>query len=151
MGGTTSGDAQERFKRELILARQVTHRNVVRIHDIGDVDGVKYLTMSLIEGTDLAAGLRADGRPGVPRALHIARQIAEGLQAAHDAGVIHRDLKPANIMLEPDDHAVIMDFGIARPAATDATLTTRSWHAGVHGAGTVLGTADRRTDSTRWA
>jgi serine/threonine protein kinase/tetratricopeptide (TPR) repeat protein len=108
-------ELEKRFKRELLLARQVTHHNVVRIHDIGEVEGTKYITMSFIDGRDLATELKATGHLPVPRALQLLRQLAEGLQAAHEAGVIHRDLKPANIMIE-GDAAIIMDFGIARSA-----------------------------------
>ena len=125
-----SGDArlaaevERRFKRELLLARQVTHKHVVRIHDIGEMDGIKYLTMPFIEGRDLAYVLRDDGRLPVARALRIARQIAEGLAAAHEAGVVHRDLKPENVMIDPDEQAVIMDFGISRSERTvDAAMT----------------------------
>ncbi len=119
-----------RFKRELLLARQVTHRNVVRIHDLGELDGIKYITMPYIAGADLATVLRREGRIPVPRALRIARQVAAGLAAAHEAGVVHRDLKPPNIMIDPDDNAVIMDFGIAR--SVDAGSSTV--------AGVVVGT-----------
>ena len=105
---------EKRFKRELLLARQVTHRNVVRIHDLGALKGVTYITMPYVHGSDLATILKKQGRLPVPRALHIARQVAEGLSAAHEAGVIHRDLKPANVMIDENDHALIMDFGIAR-------------------------------------
>jgi tetratricopeptide (TPR) repeat protein len=105
---------EKRFKRELLLARQVTHRNVVRIHDLGALHGVTYITMPYVHGSDLATVLKREGRLPVPRALHIARQVAEGLSAAHEAGVIHRDLKPANVMIDENDHALIMDFGIAR-------------------------------------
>ena len=112
-------ELEQRFKRELLLARQVSHRNVVRIHDIGDVHGIKYITMSYIEGLDLATILEAREKLPVVEALALARQIASGLQAAHEAGVIHRDLKPANIMFD-GKHAVLMDFGIARAAAPTA-------------------------------
>jgi eukaryotic-like serine/threonine-protein kinase len=111
----TAKELEKRFKRELLLARQVTHHNVVRIHDIGEVERTKYITMSFIDGRDLATELKASGHLTVPQTLHLIRQLAEGLQAAHVAGVIHRDLKPANIMVEGDT-AVIMDFGIARSA-----------------------------------
>jgi tetratricopeptide (TPR) repeat protein len=116
----TAGDPQStfelerRFKRELLLARQVTHRNVVRIHDLGEIDGIRYITMALVEGTDLRSRLRVDVKLAVPQALAIARQIAAGLQAAHEAGIVHRDLKPANVMLGPEGRALIMDFGLAR-------------------------------------
>jgi tetratricopeptide (TPR) repeat protein len=107
---------ERRFKQELLLARQVTHKNVVRIHDLGEIDDIKYITMSYVEGDDLATVLKEAGKLPVPAALKIMRQVASGLLAAHDAGVVHRDLKPANIMVE-GDNAVIMDFGIARSAS----------------------------------
>jgi tetratricopeptide (TPR) repeat protein len=114
--GTEPGarsDMERRFKREVQLARQITHRNVVRIHDLGDVDGTKYLTMALVDGETLAALIRRVGAMPVPDVLNIARQIADGLVAAHEVGVIHRDLKPENVMVTPTGHAYIMDFGIA--------------------------------------
>jgi eukaryotic-like serine/threonine-protein kinase len=116
-------DIERRFKQELLLARQVTHRNVVRIHDLGEINGIKYITMSYIEGSDLSTVLR-DEKLTVPRVLAIAREIAAGLQAAHEAGVVHRDLKPANVMIE-HDHAVIMDFGIARSTSRGASPAPR--------------------------
>ena len=123
--GYASGDSRSmsRFKRELVLARQVTHKNVIRIHDLGEVEGIKYLTMAYVEGTDLARLLDKKGTLEVPESLTFARQIAAGLSAAHEAGVVHRDLKPANILIH-GDCAVITDFGIARSAegpAIDAT------------------------------
>jgi tetratricopeptide (TPR) repeat protein/tRNA A-37 threonylcarbamoyl transferase component Bud32 len=110
-------EIERRFKQELLLARQVTHRNVVRIHDMGEIDGVKYITMPFIEGDDLSSVLRKAGQLPVATVMTIARQVASGLKAAHDAGVVHRDLKPANIMMEKDAEAIIMDFGIARTAS----------------------------------
>jgi tetratricopeptide (TPR) repeat protein len=110
----TAADVERRFKRELLLARQVTHRHVVRIHDLGEVDGVKYLTMPFIEGLTLSAVLAQSGKLPCGRALQIVREIVDGLQAAHGAGVVHRDLKPENVMLDGDGHAIIMDFGISR-------------------------------------
>jgi serine/threonine protein kinase len=114
---------ERRFKQELVLARQVTHKNVVRIHDLGEIGGIKYITMSFIQGADLATVLQRDGKLPVPAALRIARQLASGLLAAHEAGVVHRDLKPANIMIE-GDHAIIMDFGIARSSGGAAPPPT---------------------------
>jgi serine/threonine protein kinase len=110
---SASSDAEKRFKQELLLARQVTHKNVVRIHDLGEISGIKYITMPFIEGDDLAKILKRAGKLPVDRALRIARQVAGGLEAAHDAGVVHRDLKPANVMINADDLALIMDFGIS--------------------------------------
>jgi serine/threonine protein kinase/tetratricopeptide (TPR) repeat protein len=112
-------DMERRFKRELLLARKVTHANVVRIHDLGELRGIKYITMPYVNGNDLATCLtRAGAMPAAP-ALKIARQVARGLAAAHAAGVVHRDLKPANIMIGDDGNALIMDFGIARSSLLD--------------------------------
>ncbi len=105
---------ERRFKRELLLARQVTHANVVRIHDLGEIDGVKYISMPFVEGSDLASILAKEQKLTVARTLRIARTALSGLAAAHKAGVVHRDLKPANLMITAADNALIMDFGIAR-------------------------------------
>jgi serine/threonine protein kinase/tetratricopeptide (TPR) repeat protein len=110
-------ELERRFKRELLLARQVTHANVVRIHDLGEIDGIRYLTMTYVEGTDLSK-LLAKGKLPPAQALSIAKQVAFGLRAAHQVGVVHRDLKPANVMIAGDD-ALIMDFGIARSMSSD--------------------------------
>jgi serine/threonine protein kinase/tetratricopeptide (TPR) repeat protein len=114
-------EMERRFKRELLLARQVTHPNVVRIHDLGDLKGVKYISMPYIEGEDLSTRLKRDGKLPIGEALSIARQVSRGLAAAHSAGVVHRDLKPANIMLNKDGQALIMDFGIARAAGANTS------------------------------
>jgi len=113
---------EQRFKRELLLAREVTHKNVVRIHDLGEIDGVKYITMSYVDGENLAGVLRARGTLPIKEALAITRQIAAGLRAAHEAGIVHRDLKPANVMIDGGGHALIMDFGIARLESAGAPL-----------------------------
>lgn len=113
----------QRFKQELLLARQITHKNIVRVHDIGEVDGIKYITMPFLEGENLATILKAEGKLKVSRVMPIARQVASGLVAAHEAGVVHRDLKPANIMIEPGGDALIMDFGVARSTARTKPLT----------------------------
>jgi len=139
-----AADIERRFKRELLLARQVTHKNVVRIHDLGDIDGIKYITMPYVDGADLATVLKRDGQLPVARVLHIARSVASGLVEAHKAGVVHRDLKPANIMISGEDEALIMDFGIARSTGAPAG------HA-VPGANTIVRTlqsAAQNTDRT---
>ena len=125
-------DLERRFKRELLLARQVTHKNVVRIHDLGEIDGIKYITMPYIQGSDLGSVLSKQGKLPVGRAVAIAKQVVSGLVAAHEAGVVHRDLKPANIMIDEDDQAVIMDFGIARSVSGGGATV----------AGAVIGTLE---------
>src|SRR5689334_16376837 len=105
-----AAEIQRRFKRELLLARLVSHQNVVRIHDLGEIEGLKYITMSYVDGTDLATLLAREGRIPVKRALRLARRICAGLVAAHAAGVVHRDLKPANVMVGAGDEALITDF-----------------------------------------
>ncbi len=115
-----AADIERRFKRELLLARQVTHKNVVRIHDLGEIDGIKYITMTYVVGADLATILKQESKLPVPRALRIARGMVSGLVSAHQAGVVHRDLKPANIMVGADDEPTIMDFGIARSTGQDS-------------------------------
>ena len=140
---------ERRFKQELLLARQVTHKNVVRIHDLGEINGVKYITMPFIEGDDLAGILKREGKIPVPRVLKMARSMASGLAAAHAAGVVHRDLKPANIMIDADGEAMIMDFGVARstgaipPSAEAAPRGSLPSIAGGHTlAGMIVGTVE---------
>ena len=110
----TARDLEERFKRELRLARQVSHPNVVRIHDLGELGALRYLTMAYVQGENLDTVLRTQGKLPLPRALAIGRQIAAGLAAAHEAGVVHRDLKPANVLIDHEQRALLTDFGIAR-------------------------------------
>ena len=106
----------QRFKHEIILARQITHRNVIRIFDIGQADAHKYITMEYLEGRDLRVVLREKGKLPPEEAAKIVLQICRALEAAHGEGVIHRDLKPQNIMLDANGRAYVMDFGIARSA-----------------------------------
>jgi serine/threonine protein kinase/tetratricopeptide (TPR) repeat protein len=102
----------ERFKQELLLARQVTHKNVVRIFDIGSAGALRFITMEFVEGRDLAAVLR-DRRPSTDETISIMRQVCRALDAAHTESVVHRDLKPQNIMLSEQGKAWVMDFGLA--------------------------------------
>src|ERR1700730_13228314 len=105
---------QENFKRELCLARKITHKNVCRIHDFSRSNGTAYASMELIEGESLLSRLNRVGALPVSEAFEIARQICAGLQEAHAQGIVHRDLKPANIMLDRSGTVKIMDFGVAR-------------------------------------
>jgi serine/threonine-protein kinase len=113
-----AGDgALSRFRNEVRTARQISHPNVCRVYDIGETDGLTYLSMEYVDGEDLASLLRRIGKLPQEKALEIARQLCAGLAAAHDKGVIHRDLKPANIMLDGRGQVRITDFGIAGVAA----------------------------------
>lgn len=106
------GAALARFHREVRVARQVSHRNVCRVYDIGEVNGRHFLSMEFIKGEELSSLLRRIGRLPQDKAVQIARQICAGLAAAHDIGFLHRDLKPANIMIDGDGNARILDFGL---------------------------------------
>jgi serine/threonine-protein kinase len=106
----------ERFKQELRLARRITHRNVVRTYDLGEVDGTYYITMELVRGTTVATLIREAGRLDVPATLTIGKQVCRALEVAHEEGVIHRDVKPQNLLVDHSGFLKVMDFGIARLA-----------------------------------
>lgn len=110
---STDGAALARFHREVRVARHVSHRNVCRVYDIGEVDGQQFLSMEFIKGEELSSLLRRIGRLPADKAVEIARQLCAGLAAAHDNGVLHRDLKPANVMIDGDGNVRILDFGLA--------------------------------------
>jgi serine/threonine protein kinase len=116
----------ERFHGEVRVARQVSHPNVCRVYDIGEVDGMPYLSMEYIDGEDLASLLRRIGRLPADKALETARKICAGLAAAHDRGVIHRDLKPQNIMMNKRGEVLIMDFGLAALADSLTGIEARN-------------------------
>ncbi len=122
----------QRFKQELILARQVTDRNVIRIFDLGEASGIRFITMEYVEGQSLQQILRESGKVAVPEALEIMRQTLCGLDAAHREGVIHRDLKPGNVMRDSQGRIVVMDFGLARSLGGD----------GMTQSGALLGTME---------
>ena len=102
-----------RFYNEVRIARQVSHANVCRVYDLGEVEGQPYLSMEYVDGEDLGSLLRRIGRLPSDKAIQIARQLCAGLAAAHAKGVLHRDLKPANVMLNGRGDVVITDFGLA--------------------------------------
>src|SRR5882757_1146205 len=127
-GGVTADDRRlAQFHNELRIARQVSHKNVCRLYDLGEADGRQFLTMEYVDGEDLASLLRRIGRVPPDKAIEIARQLCAGLAAAHERGVLHRDLKPANVMLDGDGNVRIADFGLA---IADSPGTSGAMYAG---------------------
>jgi len=122
---TRSPEELERFKREIRLARKITHRNVLRTYDYGEAEGVYFISMECVRGYTLAELLEeAPNHRLAPRvALGIARQICRGLQAAHEQGIIHRDIKPQNVLIDHKGEVKLMDFGIARMAEAKEGMT----------------------------
>ncbi len=114
----------QRFKQELILARQVTDRNIIRIFDLGEDGRTKFITMEYIEGQNLHQILSQRGKLEAAEAVDIMEQVAAGLAAAHREGIIHRDLKPGNIMRDANGRVVVMDFGLARTVSGDGMTQT---------------------------
>src|SRR6516162_629289 len=106
----------ERFRGEVRIARQISHRNVCRVYDLGEIDGAPFISMEYVDGEDLGSLLRRIGRLPGDKALEFARRLCAGLAAAHEKGVLHRDLKPANIMIDGRGQVLIMDFGLAAVA-----------------------------------
>src|SRR5579864_4254488 len=102
-----------RFRNEVRVARQVSHPNVCRVYDVGEIDGQVFLSMEYVDGEDLGSLLRRIGRLPSDKALEIARKLCAGLAAAHEKGVLHRDLKPSNVMLDSRGHVLLTDFGLA--------------------------------------
>lgn len=113
-----------RFKQELLLAHQVTHKNVIRIYDLGDADGVKFITMEFVEGVDLRGLIQEKKKFTPEEAVEITQQICLALEATHAVGVIHRDLKPQNIMRDASGRVLLMDFGLARTIEGDGMTQT---------------------------
>ena len=113
---------QERFRRESRVAARLQEPHVIPVHDFGDIDGVLYIDMRLVEGGSLKDELRANGPLDPSRAASIIAQVAAALDAAHSDGLVHRDIKPENVLLTPDDFAYLVDFGIAHGGG-DASIT----------------------------
>jgi TPR repeat protein/tRNA A-37 threonylcarbamoyl transferase component Bud32 len=122
-------DLLARFRREASAAARLAHPNIVTVFDFGHEQDTAYIVMELVPGASLAAAINAQGRLGFERILALLKQLLAGLQAAHQHGVIHRDIKPSNLLLLPDGHLKIADFGVAR---LESSTVTR--------AGTILGT-----------
>ena len=117
--GTPEAAGLERFRRELNMARKVSHPNVCRVHDIGEFEGIHFISMEFVEGQTLRDWTRAVGKLSTEQTLSVARQVSTGLAAIHSESIVHRDLKPANIMLDRLGRAVIMDFGLAYQPDSD--------------------------------
>ena len=129
------GAALERFKQEIRLARKIAHRNVVRTYDLGEQNGMYYLTMEYVEGTSLKQLIVSRGKLPVEVTLTVGKQLCRALEVAHAEGVIHRDIKPQNIVVDPTGFLKVMDFGIAR-------LANPQQGKGLTEAGTAIGTPD---------
>ena len=130
---TRSPEDLERFKREIRLARKITHRNVLRTFDYGEAEGVYFISMEFVRGYTLSELLDEAPNRQMPSraAVGISRQICRGLQAAHEQGIIHRDIKPGNVLIDAKGEVKLMDFGIARMAETPEAMTQ---------AGLIIGT-----------
>jgi tetratricopeptide (TPR) repeat protein/TolB-like protein/tRNA A-37 threonylcarbamoyl transferase component Bud32 len=124
--------SMQRFKQELLLASRISHKNILRIHDLGDVEGMKFISMTYVEGEDLGDVITREGRLPLERAVAIFKRLCGALEAAHAEGVVHRDLKPRNILIDRLDNVYISDFGLAKSLEESATAMTRT--------GEILGT-----------
>ncbi len=129
-----SPSAMHRFKQEVLLASRISHKNILRTHDIGEADSTPFLTMAYVEGKDLQEYLRANGRWQPGEAVEIARQILSALEAAHAEGIVHRDLKPRNVLLDSAGQVYVSDFGLAK------SLERKNEGGTITRAGEVMGT-----------
>ena len=122
----------ERFNNELKIARRITNKNICKMFDLNENQGLQFITMEYVPGEDLKSFIRRSGQVSIGKAISIAKQLCQGLHEAHDLGVIHRDLKPSNIMIDTEGNAKIMDFGIARSTESK----------GITEAGVIIGTPE---------
>ncbi len=138
-----------RFKQELILSRNITHKNVVRIYDLGEAEGIRFISMEYVDGEDLRTILRRNGKFAPKDAISVVEQVCRALDSAHSEGVIHRDLKPQTIMRDKNGRIVVMDFGLARSLGdsgmtqTGAIVGTMEYMSPEQALGTTL---DQRSD-----
>jgi len=116
----------KRFKKETLLARSISHENVIRIHDLGEIDEIKYISMEYIKGQNLKELIRTSGTLTVETTISIIRQICEALKVAHQKGIVHRDLKPQNIMIDNNGIVYAMDFGLAKSFEAQETSISRA-------------------------
>jgi serine/threonine-protein kinase len=140
-GAIGQSDALKRFKQELVLASKISHKNILRIHDMGDVAGLRFISMAYVEGQDLQHVIRDNPKMPMERVLKFTQQIAEALAAAHAEGVVHRDLKPQNLLVDKNDQIFVCDFGLAKSFEEGAIGMTRT--------GAFLGTP-RYMSPSKW-
>jgi serine/threonine protein kinase/tetratricopeptide (TPR) repeat protein/TolB-like protein len=125
-GMAGQANALNRFKQELVLASKISHKHILRIHDLGEVNGLKFITMAYVEGQDLHQIIKDDPKLPLERIINFATQLADALAAAHAEGVVHRDLKPQNILVDKNDQIYVSDFGLARSFAEGAVGMTQT-------------------------
>jgi serine/threonine protein kinase len=121
---STDHSLLERFRQEIRLARRITHPNVVRTHDIGEWNGLRFVSMELVEGRTLGQVIESEKILRAEAAVRIAKQVCRGLEAIHEVGIVHGDIKPQNVMVQTSGGSKIMDFGSAH-VAIDGGTTAR--------------------------
>ncbi len=138
----TDADRQKRFQQEARVLASLSHPNVVQVFEAGEHEGAPYLVMELLEGETLRERLHGKALPA-KRAAELAREVAQGLAAAHGKGILHRDLKPENIFLTKDGRVKVLDFGLAkaRIASNDSRIETQAFAAALSEPGQVVGTS----------
>src|SRR5262249_8925258 len=129
-----------RFQREAEILASLNHPHIAAIYDLADFGELRFLVLELIEGDTLASVLQKRGALPVVEALHIAKQICEALEGAHEKGIVHRDLKPANVKIMPDGNVKVLDFGLARTVQKQLSDSTLSKSRTATGVGIILGT-----------
>jgi eukaryotic-like serine/threonine-protein kinase len=125
-GAISQGDALKRFKQELVLASKISHKNILRIHDMGSVSTLRFISMAYVDGKDLQHVIKENPAMPMERILNFAKQIADALAAAHAEGVVHRDLKPQNLLVDKNDQIYVCDFGLAKSFEEGAIGMTRT-------------------------